>query len=461
VDEARDITEIWAATLTSLVKSGELSGHRSGYVSLVKPLALVGDTALLAVGFQHAKEFLENQVAESLKQALTETCGREMGFAITVDPTLEVLTDLPEEDVVDVFAPVPLDTPLSAERDSSQIFPRYTFDNFVIGPSNRFAHAAAVAVAEAPAKAYNPLFIYGGSGLGKTHLLHAIGNYARSLFSDLSVLYTTSEEFTNSFINSIRDGTQEEFRRRYRSNGILLIDDIQFLKGKGGTMDEFFHTFNALHNSGSQVVITSDLPPKQLGGFEDRMRSRFEWGLSTDVQPPDLETRIAILRKKADSEGISAPDDVMEYIASRISSNIRELEGSLIRVTAFASLNQQPVDLALAEIVLRDLITDHPAEITSTTIIGQTSQYFGISIEDLCGPSRSRQLVTARQIAMFLCRELTELSLPAIGREFGGRDHTTVMHAQKKVKEQMAEKRAVFIRVTELTNRIKQQTTDA
>jgi len=460
VDEARDITEIWAGTLASLVKSGELSGHRYGYVSLVKPLALVGDTALLAVGFQHAKDFLENQVAEALKRALTETCGHEVGFAITVDPTLEEQGDSAEEEPLDVYAASPPEPLAPGERDSSRILPRYTFENFVIGPSNRFAHAAAVAVAEAPAKAYNPLFIYGGSGLGKTHLLHAIGNYARDLFPGIRVRYTTSDEFTNQFINCVRDGEMEEFRRLHRGNDILLIDDIQFLKTRDRTMEEFFHTFNALHNSGSQVVITSDLPPKQLVGFEDRMRSRFEWGLLTDVQPPDLETRIAILRKKADSEGISAPDDVMEYIASRISSNIRELEGSLIRVTAFASLNQQPVDLALAEIVLRDLITDHPAEITSATIIGQTAQYFAISIEDLCGPSRSRQLVNARQIAMYLCRELTELSLPAIGREFGGRDHTTVMHAQKKVKEQLAEKRAVFIRVTELTNRIKQQTTD-
>ena len=460
MDESQGIAEIWTAVLNSLVLSGELAGQSYGYVSLAKPLALVGDTVLLAVGYPHAKEYLENQVAETLRRALTEICGHEVGFAVTVDPALEDQDEIIEDDVFEVDEPAPPEPAPPGERDSSQLFLRYTFDSFVIGPSNRFAHAAAAAVAEAPAKAYNPLFIYGGSGLGKTHLLHAIGNYAKSLFTGIRVRYTTSEEFTNDFINSVRDRRMEEFRRRYRGNDILLIDDIQFLKDRGQTMEEFFHTFNALHNAGSQVVITSDLPPKQLDGFEDRMRSRFEWGLLTDVQPPDLETRIAILRKKAASEGISAPDDVMEYIASRISSNIRELEGSLIRVTAFASLNNQLVDLALAEIVLRDLITDHPAEITSTTIIGQTAQYFDFSIEDLCGPSRSRQLVNARQIAMYLCRELTELSLPAIGREFGGRDHTTVMHAQKKVKEQMTEKRAVFIRVTELTNRIKQQTTD-
>ena len=460
MDEARDITDIWAEALNSMVVAGELSGQRYGYVSLVQPLALVGDTALLAVGYPHAKDFLENQVADALTRALSEASGHEVGFAIKVDPALEGVAEVSDDEVFDVFAPAPSEPAVPAESDTSQVRPRYTFDNFVIGPSNRFAHAAAVAVAEAPATAYNPLFIYGGSGLGKTHLLHAIGNYARSLSPDKKVLYTTSEQFTNHFINCVRDGAMEDFRRRHRGNDILLIDDIQFLKGRGGTMEEFFHTFNALHNSGSQVVITSDLAPKQLDGFEDRMRSRFEWGLLTDVQPPDLETRIAILRKKAASEGISAPDDVMEYIASRISSNIRELEGSLIRVTAFASINHQPVDLALAEIVLRDLITDHPTEITAATIIGQTAQYFSISIEDLCGPSRSRQLVNARQIAMYLCRELTELSLPAIGREFGGRDHTTVMHAQKRVREQLAEKRTVFLRVAELTSRVKQQTAE-
>jgi chromosomal replication initiator protein len=340
----------------------------------------------------------------------------------------------------------------------ARLNPKYTFETFVIGSSNRFAHAAAVAVAEAPAKAYNPLFIYGDSGLGKTHLLHAIGHYTQSLYQGVRVRYVSSEEFTNDFINMIRDGKQDGFRRRYRDVDVLLVDDIQFLENKEGTQEEFFHTFNTLHNASKQIVISSDRAPKRLVTLEDRLRSRFEWGLLTDVQPPELETRIAILRKKAVQEGLNAPPEALEYIASRISTNIRELEGALIRVTAFASLNRQSVDLQLAEIVLKDLIPEAQGpEITAATIMGQTASYFGLSIDDLCGTSRSRVLVTARQIAMYLCRELTDLSLPKIGQQFGGRDHTTVMHAERKIRSLMAERRSIFNQVTELTNRIKQQ----
>jgi chromosomal replication initiator protein len=336
--------------------------------------------------------------------------------------------------------------------------PKYTFETFVIGSSNRFAHAAAVAVAEAPAKAYNPLFVYGDSGLGKTHLLHAIGHYAQSLYQGVKVRYVSSEEFTNDFINMIRDGKQDGFRRRYRDVDVLLVDDIQFLENKEGTQEEFFHTFNTLHNASKQIVISSDRAPKRLVTLEDRLRSRFEWGLLTDVQPPELETRIAILRKKAVQDRLNAPPEALEYIASRISTNIRELEGALIRVTAFASLNRQQVDLQLAEFVLKDLIPEaHGPEITAATIMGQTASYFGLSIDDLCGTSRSRVLVTARQIAMYLCRELTDLSLPKIGQQFGGRDHTTVMHADRKIRSLMAERRSIYNQVTELTNRIKQQ----
>ncbi len=340
----------------------------------------------------------------------------------------------------------------------ARLNPKYTFETFVIGSSNRFAHAAAVAVAEAPAKAYNPLFVYGDSGLGKTHLLHAIGHYAQSLYQGLKVRYVSSEEFTNDFINMIRDGKQDGFRRRYRDVDVLLVDDIQFLENKEGTQEEFFHTFNTLHNASKQIVISSDRAPKRLVTLEDRLRSRFEWGLQTDVQPPELETRIAILRKKAVQDRLNAPPEALEYIASRISTNIRELEGALIRVTAFASLNRQSVDLQLAEFVLKDLIVEtHGPDITAATIMGQTASYFGLSIDDLCGTSRSRVLVTARQIAMYLCRELTDMSLPKIGQQFGGRDHTTVMHAERKIRSLMAERRAIYNQVTELTNRIKQQ----
>ncbi|MFF4399842.1 chromosomal replication initiator protein DnaA [Streptomyces sp. NPDC001480] len=341
---------------------------------------------------------------------------------------------------------------------TARLNPKYLFDTFVIGASNRFAHAAAVAVAEAPAKAYNPLFIYGESGLGKTHLLHAIGHYARSLYPGTRVRYVSSEEFTNEFINSIRDGKGDSFRKRYREMDILLVDDIQFLADKESTQEEFFHTFNTLHNANKQIVLSSDRPPKQLVTLEDRLRNRFEWGLITDVQPPELETRIAILRKKAVQEQLNAPPEVLEFIASRISRNIRELEGALIRVTAFASLNRQPVDLGLTEIVLKDLIPggeNAAPEITATAIMAATADYFGLTVEDLCGTSRGRALVTARQIAMYLCRELTDLSLPKIGAQFGGRDHTTVMHADRKIRALMAERRSIYNQVTELTNRIK------
>ena len=335
---------------------------------------------------------------------------------------------------------------------------KYSFETFVIGSSNRFAHAAAVAVAENPGKSYNPLTIYGESGLGKTHLLHALGHYVRNYFNQVRVRYVSTEELTNDFINSISQNKGAEFRRRYRDVDVLLIDDIQFLEGKEQTQEEFFHTFNTLHNAQKQIVMTSDRPPKLLENLEPRLRSRFGWGLITDVQPPDLETRIAILRKKAAQERLTAGPDVLEFIASKIQTNIRELEGALIRVTAFASLNRQQVDMALAEIVLKDLIPEGgDTQITSGVIMAQTAAYFSLTIDDLCGQSRTHMLVTARQIAMYLCRELTDLSLPKIGQQFGGRDHTTVMHADRKIRTLMAERRSVFNQVTELTNRIKQQ----
>jgi chromosomal replication initiator protein len=346
----------------------------------------------------------------------------------------------------------------SRRESDSRLNPKYTFETFVIGGSNRFAHAAAIAVAENPGKSYNPLTIYGDSGLGKTHLLHALGHYVRNYFDRVRVRYVSTEELTNDFINAISQNKGADFRRRYRDVDVLLIDDIQFLEGKEQTQEEFFHTFNTLHNAQKQIVMTSDRPPKLLENLEPRLRSRFGWGLITDVQPPDLETRIAILRKKAAQERLVAGPEVLEFIASRIQTNIRELEGALIRVTAFASLNRQQVDLALAEIVLKDLIPEGgEAQITTGMIMAQTASYFDVTIDDLCGQSRTHVLVTARQIAMYLCRELTDLSLPKIGQQFGGRDHTTVMHADRKIRTLMAERRSVFNQVTELTNRIKQQ----
>jgi chromosomal replication initiator protein len=352
----------------------------------------------------------------------------------------------------------PFTAPAQPQTSKTRLNEKYTFDTFVIGASNRFAHAAAVAVAEAPARAYNPLFIWGESGLGKTHLLHAVGHYAQRLFPGMRVRYVSTEEFTNDFINSLRDDRKVAFQRRYRDIDILLVDDIQFLEGKEGTQEEFFHTFNTLHNANKQIVVSSDRPPKRLETLEDRLRTRFEWGLITDIQPPELETRIAILRKKAAQDRLAAPAEVLEFIAARIEHNIRELEGALIRVTAFASLNQQPVDVGLAEIVLRDLIPDSQVpEISAATIMAVTAEFFTVSLDDLCGPGKTKALAQARQISMYLCRELTDLSLPKIGQTFGGRDHTTVMHAEKKIRKEMAERRRIYDQVQELTSRIKQR----
>jgi chromosomal replication initiator protein len=444
-----------------------VSAQQRAWLRLTKPLALVQDTVVLATPNDFARDVLDTRLRPLVIEALSRELARDVRVAVTVEPEPDSAqagnSDRIAQAAID--EPYPMDelepAPVSQIRRSTEpdrLNPKYQFDTFVIGSSNRFAHAAAVAVAEAPAKAYNPLFIYGESGLGKTHLLHAIGHYTRALVPGCRVRYVSSEEFTNDFINSIRDGRGELFRKRYRNIDVLLVDDIQFLENKEQTQEEFFHTFNTLHNANSQIVISSDRTPKQLVTLEDRLRNRFEWGLITDVQPPELETRIAILRKKAAAERLDAPPDVLEFIASKISSNIRELEGALIRVTAFASLNRQTVDLALAEIVLKDLIADAAGpEITAPTIMAQTAAYFSISMEDLCGSSRSRVLVQARQVAMYLCRELTDLSLPKIGQAFGGRDHTTVMHADRKIRSLMAERRSVYTQVSELTNRIKSQ----
>ena len=458
-----DLAELWARVITDV--DIDTPQHRA-FLSLTKPLGLLkgnGTTNLLvAAPNAFAKDVLETRLRNIVSEVLSRELGEKTNIAVTIDEGLELPNPPQPEIEIEFIAPkvgTGRDDRASNKSSAvSQLNPRYVFETFVIGASNRFAHAAAVAVAEAPAKAYNPLFIYGESGLGKTHLLHAIGAYAKELYSGVRVRYVSSEEFTNDFINSIRDDKASVFQRRYRDLDVLLVDDIQFLENKERTQEEFFHTFNTLYNANKQIVISSDRPPKQLTTLEDRLRSRFEWGLITDIQPPELETRIAILRKKAAQDKLNAPDDVLEYIASKISTNIRELEGALIRVTAFASLNRQSVDLGLAEIVLKDLIPNESSlEITSATIMAQTAAYFSLTLDDLCGTSRSRVLVNARQIAMYLCRELTELSLPKIGQLFGGRDHTTVMHADRKIRQLMAERRSIYNQVTELTNRIKQQ----
>ncbi len=463
------------------------------WLESARPLALHQDALMLAVPNTFTRNQLEGRFRQAIEQELSGYFRRSMQLAVIVDEALTPgLGSAAEQngptgygaaaDVTERFSdgrpssgvvpeemldgsPPPRTSfledalePRTPRRDDIRLNAKYTFETFVIGGSNRFAHAAAVAVAENPGKSYNPLTIYGESGLGKTHLLHALGHYIRDYFDRVRVRYVSTEELTNDFINAISQNRGADFRRRYRDVDVLLIDDIQFLEGKEQTQEEFFHTFNTLHNAQKQIVMTSDRPPKNLENLEPRLRSRFGWGLITDVQPPDLETRIAILRKKAAAERLVAGSEVLEFIASKIQTNIRELEGALIRVTAFASLNRQQVDMALAEVVLKDLIPEGgEAQISSSLIMAQTAAYFDLTIEDLSGQSRTHQLVLARQIAMYLCRELTELSLPKIGQQFGGRDHTTVMHAERKIRTLMAERRSVYNQVTELTNRIKQQ----
>ncbi|MDQ7992705.1 MAG: chromosomal replication initiator protein DnaA [Propionicimonas sp.] len=435
-----------------------------GWLSSTRPVALHESLLILAVANEFTRDWVESRLRSTLEAQFSDYLGRSIQLAITIDPTAGTLLEPPPR-VAEPEAPAPppaptssvTTSPRSAGRGSDRLNPKYSFETFVIGDSNRFAHAAAAAVAEAPGKAYNPLMIYGDSGLGKTHLLHAVGHYIRSYYDRVRVKYVSTEELTNDFINSISENRTAEFRRAYRDVDVLLVDDIQFLQDKIQTQEEFFHTFNTLHTAEKQIVLTSDRPPRSLVALEPRLRSRFEWGLMTDIQPPSLETRIAILRKKAAAEGLNASPEVLEFIASRIQTNIRELEGALIRVTAFASLQRQEVDLALAEVVLKDLIPEgSETTITAAMIMSAVASYFAVSVEDLCGSSRTHVLVTARQMAMYLCRELTDLSLPKIGQVFGGRDHTTVMHADRKIRQLLGERRSVFNQMTELTNRIRQ-----
>ncbi|MBD8507021.1 chromosomal replication initiator protein DnaA [Hoyosella sp. G463] len=519
VDDPRNLTEIWMSVVEELIEgSGPGSRHMMlgrkdrALLPLVKPLDISNGFALLAAPTAFAKKAIES----NLRHIITETLSRHLGgpieLAVRIDATSVDPAAMPEPidegggdeepaappapdseyalGDIDDEPPMSGETFLQREDTSlreepggfsngsgewpasyatggpkpprpvsprSSLNPKYTFDTFVIGASNRFAHAAAVAIAEAPARAYNPLFVWGESGLGKTHLLHATGHYAQKLFPGMRVKYVSTEEFTNDFINSLRDDRRVAFKRRYRDVDLLLIDDIQFIENKEGIQEEFFHTFNTLHNANKQILISSDRPPKQLATLEERLRTRFEWGLITDVQPPELETRIAILSKKAQMDRLRVPDDVLAFIASRVERNIRELEGALIRVTAYASLNQQLIDLRLAEIVLRDLAPDSRSlEITAATIMTTVAEYFGITMDELCGPGRTRAVAQARQIAMYLCREMTDLSLPKIGQAFG-RDHTTVMHADRKVRSGMNSNRSVYEQVQELTARIRQR----
>ena len=455
------VTDLWQGVKSHLTTDARITPQLWGFLDLVEPRGVMAGVLYLEVPNELTRGMLEQRVRLPLLEALEST--EESGvssFAIVVNPDIEsdvLQIPLGEAVAAEILSESFDPGPVAMGENQSRLNTKYSFDNFVIGSSNRFSHAAAVAVAEAPAKAYNPLFIYGGSGLGKTHLLHAIGHYAISLFKGCRVRYVSSEEFTNDFINAIANNRAPEFQARYREVDILLIDDIQFLQGKDSTQEAFFHTFNTLHDHNKQVVVTSDLPPKQLTGFEDRMRSRFEWGLITDVQAPDLETRIAILRKKAASERIDINDDVVELMASKVSSNVRELEGALIRVTAFSNLNKAPISMELARTVLKDLVLTEDTNVVSPVdIINITATFYQLTVDDLYGSSRSQTIALARQVAMYLSREMTNLSLPKIGQLFGNRDHTTVMYANNKIGELMKERRSIYNQVTELTSRIKQ-----
>lgn len=449
---ADEAAELWDRTLES-VRERITNGGARAWVEGTRPVGLSGNVLVLAAPSAFAKEWLEKRYAGQLTEALSVVAGREVTLQVTVDSGRgeTIVLDEPEPDAASARA-----VPRATAPEAPALNPRYLFETFVIGPSNRFAHAAAQAVAEQPARSYNPLFIYGGAGLGKTHLLHAIGHEVHRMYPQAQVRYVSSEQFMNEFIRGVREEKMTLFRQRYREADVLLIDDIQFLARGEQTQEEFFHTFNALHMDSKQIVITSDRAPADIATLEDRLRTRFEWGLITDVQPPDLETRVAILQKKVAADGIAISNDVLAYIATRVQNNIRELEGRLIRVVAAASLSRAPITLELAQEVLKPLLPrDGNDEIPVDVIINECADYFAITRDELVGPSRNRHLVNGRQIAMYLCRELTPLSLPKIGDRFGGRDHTTVMHADQKIRTLMSERRQVYAQVQELTQRIR------
>lgn len=459
--QAYDAEQIWVDVL-DVIRSELNTPTFKTWFEHTSPVEVRDDYLVIAVQNEFAREWLESRYSGLLRSALLQVLGRELSVEFVVpSESPSPLEDLEEPAVPGPSSP-PEDSAPSARKTSNGEFnPKYTFDSYVIGASNQFAHAAALAVAEAPGRAYNPLFVYGGVGLGKTHLLQAIGHYVQMSFPHLKVKYVSTEQFTNDFINSIGDRDKKRidgFRRQYRTNDVLLVDDIQFLKGKEGTQEEFFHTFNTLQQAGKQVVLSSDRPPKDIEKLEERLRSRFEMGLITDIQPPDLETRIAILRRNVEVQSLSIPDDVLSFVADRVSSNIRELEGALIRVMAFSSLTRHPVDIELARNVLKDIFPERSRRpITLSTIQREVCKYYSLSHSELIGGKRSQSIVYPRQIAMYLTRELTELSLPAIGAEFGGRDHTTVMHAKAKIEKLMNADRDVYNQIQTLTNQIRQK----
>lgn len=448
---------IWRSTLDILRHDARITPPMLGFLELAEAKGIMSDILYLEVPNDLARTMLDQRIRGFIEEALRLNTDAEVpsGFRVTTNPEIE--PQFAEVQIVETpVAPRPTPTYVTPTGFETRLNPKYTFENFVLGESNSFARAAAWAVANAPSQGYNPLFIHGNSGLGKTHLLHAIGNEALVLYPHFKVRYVSSEEFTNHYINAITNNRLNEFQEEYRQVDILLIDDIQFLQGKDQTQETFFHTFESLIRNNKQIVISSDVSPNNLMGFEDRMRSRFEMGLMLQVSAPALETRIAILRKKAELEKVRIPDEIFEYIAERVSSNVRELEGTLIRITAFANLSRTPIDMNLVKSVLKDRApVNSEVMITPLEIMNAVASYYGITVNDLTGNSRVAQIAIARQVAMYICREQTNLSLPKIGQLFGNRDHTTVMYAFKKIGDLMGERRAIYNVVADLTDTIK------
>ncbi|MBH8597937.1 MULTISPECIES: chromosomal replication initiator protein DnaA [unclassified Thermoactinomyces] len=443
------IQELWAKTLDSIQDKISKPSFET-WLKTTEAIQLREDILVVSTPNDFARDWLESRYADLVRDALKEITGSPLGVKFVSQSSEKNQVD--SEKKADTAE---AEEETEEEPPRTQLNPRYTFDTFVIGSGNRFAHAASLAVAEAPAKAYNPLFIYGGVGLGKTHLMHAIGHYVLDHTPSSRVVYISSEKFTNEFINSIRDNKTIQFRNKYRSVDILLIDDIQFLAGKEQTQEEFFHTFNALHEANKQIIISSDRPPKEIPTLEDRLRSRFEWGLITDVQPPDLETRIAILRKKSIADNLDVPSEVLAFIADRVDTNIRELEGALIRVVAFSALMNQPVTPELAAEALKDIMPQSRPRVISIHDIQQAvANYYRLRVEDLKSKKRTKSVAFPRQIAMYLCRELTDFSLPKIGEDFGGRDHTTVIHAHEKISRNLKQDPQLEQAISQLKQRI-------
>ncbi len=455
-ENADTVDLLWDAVLSKLSADHHVTPQLLGFAENATPKGVLGDTLYLEVREELTRKKLELNLRISILNALAMLHTDEVAnFAVVVNPDA-IIDATPNEQPEADDAPAPRAAISVQSSTPPRLNPKYTFDSFVVGPSNRLAHAAAFAVAEAPAMAYNPLFIYGSSGLGKTHLLHAIGHYALHLSPGIRIRYVSSEEFTNDFINAIRSNEQASFMARYRDVDILLVDDIQFLQRAQETQEAFFHTFNTLYEHNKQVVVTSDVAPRKLVRFEERMTSRFEWGLTTDVQAPDLATRIAILRTKAQSDRLNIPSEVLEFIGSRISNNVRELEGTLLKITAYGSLTKQPITLDLAQTALKDLIPlNDGSHIAPSEILSTVAKYYSVTVDDLRGSSRAQQFAIARHVAMYLCRELTDLSLPKIASIFGNRDHSTVLYANKKITTLMSESVSVYNEVTELSAQLK------